>query len=329
MAQAKEAETDLAVRAAWLSYVGGYTQEQIAQRLGVSRVKVHRLSALAQDLGFVKVTIEHDLASTVMLEDRLIGTYGLENCILVPSMDDAINGQGGTVTALGAAGARFLSRYLDRKPATTIGIGWGRTLSAAAEGLLRRPRPSHRFVSVLGSLTRHAAANPYDVIHQLTHKTGAEGFIMPVPFIADAVSDRTLLLGQKSVGKIMELAEQADLYMLGIGACGPEASSFESGQVTRSEMEALRAAGAVGDLLGRFFDEKGELVDCEFNDRILGLEPDALRGRQVAAIAGGKGKQAAIKGALRMGVITTLITDEATAEGLVGASPGKAMSNQK
>jgi len=323
LAQIRETETDLAVRAAWLSYVGGYTQEQIAQRLGVSRVKVHRLSALAQDLGFVKVTIEHELVNTVALEDQLIETFGLKNCILVPSMDDALNGQGGTVAALGAAGARFLGRYLDREPATTIGIGWGKTLSAAAESLLRRPRPSNRFVSVLGSLTRHAAANPYDVIHQLTHKTGAEGFIMPVPFIADAVSDRTLLLGQKSVGKIMALAEEADLYMLGIGSCGPDASSFESGQVTRSEMDALCAAGAVGDLLGRFFDKKGEMVDCEFNDRILGLEPEALRGRQVTAIAGGKGKHAAIMGALKMGLITTLITDEGTAEGLIEPGSGQ------
>lgn len=317
MVQAREAETDLAVRAAWLSFVGGYTQEQIAQRLGVSRVKVHRLSALAQDLGFVKVSIEHELVSTVALEDHLIQRYGIKNCILVPTMDDGGNGQGGTIAALGTAGARFLGRYLDREPATTIGIGWGKTLSSVAEALLRRPRPSNRFVSVLGSLTRHAAANPYDVIHQLAYKTGAEGFIMPVPFIADAVADRRLLMGQNSVGKIVDLAKQADLYMLGIGACGPEASAFESGQVTKSELDSLRAAGAVGDLLGRFFDQTGKIVGCEFNDRVLGLEPEALRGRRVTAIAGGPGKLASIKGALSMGLITTLITDEATAMGLM------------
>lgn len=317
MAQVREAETDLAVRAAWLSFVGGYTQEQIAQRLGVSRVKVHRLSALAQDLGFVKISIEHELVGTVALEDRLIQRYGIKNCILVPTMNDGANGQGGTIAALGTAGAHYLSRYLDREPATTIGIGWGKTLSSIAEALLRRPRPSNRFVSVLGSLTRHAAANPYDVIHQLTHKTGAEGFIMPVPFIADAVADRTLLMGQNSVGKILDLARGADLYMLGIGACGPEASAFESGQVTKSELDELRAAGAVGDLLGRFFDQSGRIVDCEFNERVLGLEPEALRGRQVTAIAGGPGKLASIKGALSMGLIATLVTDEATAVGLM------------
>ena len=109
MAQAREAETDLAVRAAWLSYVGGYTQEQIAQRLGVSRVKVHRLSSLAQDLGFVKVSIEHELVSTVALENQLIERYGLNNCILVPTMDDGANGQGSTIAALGTAGAYYLS----------------------------------------------------------------------------------------------------------------------------------------------------------------------------------------------------------------------------
>lgn len=316
MAQAREAETDLAVRAAWLSYVGGYTQEQIAQRLGVSRVKVHRLSSLAQDLGFVKVSIEHELASTVALENRLIERYGLNNCILVPTMDEGANGQMGTIAALGTAGAHYLSRYLDREPTATIGISWGKTLSSVAESLLRRPRPSSRFVSVLGSLTRHAAANPYDVIHKLTHKTGAEGFIMPVPFIADAVADHHLLMGQKSVGKIVDIAEKADLYMLGIGGCGPEASAFESGQVTKPEIEALCRAGAVGDLLGRFFDGQGKVVDCEFNERVLGLDPKALSGRQVTAIAGGAGKRTAIEGALKMGVISTLITDEATAQDL-------------
>jgi DNA-binding transcriptional regulator LsrR (DeoR family) len=314
--QAREAETDLAVRAAWLSYVGGYTQEQIAQRLGVSRVKVHRLSSLAQDLGFVKVSIEHELVSTVVLENRLIERYGLTNCILVPTMEGGDAGPGGTVAALGTAGAHFLGRYLDREPSSTVGTGWGRTLSAAADALLRRPRPNNRFVSVLGSLTRHAAANPYDVIHQLTSKTGAEGFLMPVPFIADTTADHDVLMGQKSIQKILDLAGRADLYVIGIGGCRPEDSAFAPGQIMKSELEALRSAGAVGDMLGRFFDHTGKFVDCGFNDRVLGLNPEHLRGRQVTAIAGGAGKLAAIKGALAMGVITTLITDEVTAEHL-------------
>ncbi|MEM8951482.1 MAG: sugar-binding domain-containing protein, partial [Pseudomonadota bacterium] len=76
---------------------------------------------------------------------------------------------------------------------------------------------------------------------------------------------------------------------------------------------------AVGDLLGRFINQEGKVVDCEFNDRVLGLELEALRGRQVTAIAGGRSKLASIKGALAMGLISTLITDETTAENLLEA----------
>jgi DNA-binding transcriptional regulator LsrR (DeoR family) len=322
LGNAREADTDLAVRAAWLSYVGGYTQEQIAQRLGVSRVKVHRLSALAQQLGFVKVSIEHELASTIALENELNQAYGLKTCILVPSMGDETGRRSDAATAaLGTAGARFLERYLDREPSATIGIGWGRTLSAVADTLLRRPHPHNRFVSVLGSLTRHAAANPYDVIHRLARKTGGEGFILPVPFIADAVADKALLMAQKSVGKIITLAGSADLYILGIGQCNATASAFQAGQITKRELQELQAAGAVGDLLGRFFDIDGSILHSEFNERVMGLEPEALAHRQVVAIAGGAGKIPALTGALRTGKISGLITDEVTAKALLERPP--------
>ena len=38
-------QNDEAARAGWLSYVGGLTQDQIAQELGVSRQRAQRLVA--------------------------------------------------------------------------------------------------------------------------------------------------------------------------------------------------------------------------------------------------------------------------------------------
>ena len=43
----KEDRLDLAVRAAWLYYVSGVTQDQIATTLGISRPVAQRLIALA------------------------------------------------------------------------------------------------------------------------------------------------------------------------------------------------------------------------------------------------------------------------------------------
>ena len=85
-----------------------------------------------------------------------------------------------------APAAHWLHRVLEAGPASLIGVGHGRTLAASSSSLPRLSGPEVRFVSLLGSLTRHAAANPFDVIHRLTEITGAESYFMPAPFFADS-----------------------------------------------------------------------------------------------------------------------------------------------
>ena len=94
---------------------------------------------------------------------------------------------------------------LERGQVSLIGVGHGRTLAAVVTNLPRLARPGVRFVSLLGSLTRHAAANPFDVIHRLTEITGAESYFMPAPFFADSVDDKRVLLGQRSIEAVFTL----------------------------------------------------------------------------------------------------------------------------
>ena len=62
-------ELSLATRAAWLSYVGKHTQEAIAGRLGVSRIKVNRLIGQAVRAGLVHVFVEGTAAECIALDD--------------------------------------------------------------------------------------------------------------------------------------------------------------------------------------------------------------------------------------------------------------------
>ena len=84
----QDTDRSMAARAAWLSYVGGYTQEEIAQRLGVSRVKVNRLIAEAGEAGLVRVFIEGTAAECVALEDAIAMRWGLDFCTVVPNTDE-------------------------------------------------------------------------------------------------------------------------------------------------------------------------------------------------------------------------------------------------
>src|SRR5580704_10509730 len=80
----RDSEDSLAIRAAWLHYVAGQTQADVATRLGVSNVKAHRLITRANQSGAVKVSIDGDVAGCVMLEAEIADRYGLAYCEVVP-----------------------------------------------------------------------------------------------------------------------------------------------------------------------------------------------------------------------------------------------------
>ena len=83
--QSDAEQLDLATRAAWLSFIGGYTQGEVAKRLNVSPVKAHRLIQLAQQQGMVKIFIEGEPAHCVALEEQLAKQFSLRSCLITPS----------------------------------------------------------------------------------------------------------------------------------------------------------------------------------------------------------------------------------------------------
>ena len=83
--------------------------------------------------------------------------------------------------------------------------------------------------------------------------------------------------------------------------------------------EALAEAGAVGDVLGILLGADGRPIDHPINDRVIGISPDDLAAiANVILAAGGAHKVPVLRATLAMGVVDTLVTDEATARALAG-----------
>ena len=306
-------EESLAIRAAWLHYAGGLTQAAVAKRLGLPSVKAHRLIARAVAEGVVKVSIDGEIVECAQLEDQLCRRFGLGHCEVAPDLGE----DGLPLRALGLAGAAFLRREIERAEHPVIGLGHGRTLAAAVQQLPRFDAGGVRFISLLGGLTRHYAANPHDVMHRLAEKTGAQAYVMPVPFFANSADDRAILLAQPGVREIFDMSNGAGLKLVGIGTADDGAQLVASGMIEPRESAAINAGGGVGEMLGHFFDARGRVLETPLTARTLAVDLDGPADSRLVAIAGGGQKVQAIRAVLESGRLTGLITDEPTARALV------------
>ncbi len=306
-------ELSLATRAAWLHYGGGLSQTDVAKRLNVTKVKAHRLINKANQDGVVKVSFDGEIAECAALEMLLSENCGLSYCEVVPDLDET----GLPVRALGLGGASFLSREIANTENKVIGLGNGRTLSACIRNMASTSTPNTKFVSLMGGLTRNFAANPHDVMHRLAEKTGAEAYFMPVPFFANSNEDRDVMLAQRGVPEVMSMAAGADLKFVGIGTADDNAQTVLAGVITPENMEAIRAQGGTGELIGHFFDLDGNPVNTELSDRTLSIGLEDMKTGRVIAVAGGEDKINSIWAILKSGLLDGLITDERTAKTLV------------
>ncbi len=312
-------EAALAARAAWLHFAGGKTQGEVAEVLGVQSTKAHRLIAKARNEGLIRVFVEGPIAGCIEHEEQLKLLYGLSLCEVVPNIDEGSL----PLRTLGTAGARYLRNLIEGGQHSLIGIGHGRTLATAVEMMPSVAAGKVKFVSLLGGLTRRFAASPFDVIHRLAERTGAESYVMPVPFFANTTKDKQVLESQFGVSDAIAMARNADIYVAGIGEVDRKSFIATGGMADDVDIDPLLQAGACGEMLGHFFDADGAHVPNAVSDRAMAPRLADLKSHKIVALVGGTSKTQAVRSLLLSGLLHGLITDEATARRLVKEKPGK------
>ena len=305
---------DLAARAAWLYYIAGNTQDQIARKLNVSRQAAQRMVATAVAEGLIKFRLDHPIAACIELAEALQTRFALEYVEVVPG-DADIDG----LVGIGSAAARQIEAHLAAKTPTVLAFSTGRTLRATVAQMAPMERPQHTVVSLVGTMTRDGRASPYDVVMRLADRTGATCYPLPTPVVTDTPEQRELLQNQRPYQVVRELAAQANAAFLGIGTLDAKAPLLVDGFITEDELAQLVDAGAVGEIAGSAFDAEGQLVSSALRARTTAIPLDLPLRRLTVGIAGGRAKAQAIAAALRGRLLSALITDEAVAAAVLAA----------
>ncbi|MCB1377510.1 MAG: sugar-binding transcriptional regulator [Alphaproteobacteria bacterium] len=290
----------------------GMTQDEISKVLGLSRSRVLRFLAGSRQSGIVQIRVTTKLSHCVELESALEKAFGLERAIVIPKPQDA----NATPEIIGAVLGGYLSEIVREN--MTIGLGWGKTLSASLPSIEYREQSGISIISMLGGLTHVSGANPSEFAWRLADRLSAECYLMAAPVYAPDGRTRDALMAHPGIQEIFRRAAQLDLAILSVGDMTPFSTISEYLLLEREELAALQAAGAVGDVLCRFIDAEGKIIDHPANKRVVSVDPSDLRGaRKLVLASGGWQKYQVIRGAMRLLEPHVLVTDETVAERLV------------
>lgn len=304
----------LLVKICNLYYVDGLNQQEISDRLGISRPKVSRMLSAAKTEGIVSITIKNPFAEEQKYESAIEKTFGIKDAIVVNTGDSspAMNR-----LLLGDACAAFLESSL--KDNEIVSVMAGKTIHSLCERIEYFPRQNLIFVPAIGGWGHegtdyHANSNA----KILGEKLKSKYFILNAPSIVASIGARDVLMSEPEISSVLSLARNSTTALIGIGQVSSEATMIKTGIYSDDEVEAIKKAGGVASICTWFIDINGNSIDFPAKPRLVGLTDEELRRiPMVIGVASGLDKAEAILGTLRGGWVNVLVTDIKTAKAVL------------
>jgi DNA-binding transcriptional regulator LsrR (DeoR family) len=316
----------LMTKVARLYHEQGVRQPEIAERLNISQPRVSRLLKKAVAVGIVRTSVLTPRGVYAQLEEEIERRYGVREVVVADTggQADELTDEQALTPALGSVAASYLETTLIG--GERIGISsWSSVLLATVDSM--RPRTGRgalEVVQVLGGAgVVVAQAHATRLTGRLAQLTGATAVYLPAPGLVANRDTGAALTRDATIVSTLERFPALTVLLAGIGSLTPSPLLRASGNsIGADDEQALRSAGAVGDVCMRFFDAQGHPVTTDLDDRVVGIDAETLRRipRRIG-VAGGTRKRDAVRAALLGGWVNTLVTDHATAQFLQEHAP--------
>lgn len=285
-----------------LYYEQGCTQQEISKKVFVSRAAVSRALEEARQRGIVEIIIHYPYENHTDLEQQLIRRFSLRSAIV---NNDANMLTSESYMAVCQMAAREMNRQLNNS--TVMSISRGRTTKNIIQAFVpSRTLPDMELVQLCGA---HEEDDPAmfeesDHIRMLQNKLNCKSWCMFVPGLLESKELRNMLVSRKSASITLSKAKDVNYLCLSV-------TTLEQWKrwLTPSQIASLRRKGAVGNLLGYFFDENGQILDSKLYERWIIADRCVFQAEQRVLVVADSFKAqaacAALNGKLANSIITT------------------------
>jgi deoxyribonucleoside regulator len=129
------------------------------------------------------------------------------------------------------------------------------------------------------------------------------------------------IASDRTVAAVLAQAKSADTYIYSAGVVETTSVLVDSGYLSPVDIDRLVKKGAVADVIGRFIDADGNIIDPGLDRRTVGIDiEDLRRAKRGIAVIAGPAKNDACRAVVNSGLCSVIITDEITARHLLGES---------
>ena len=294
-------EKDLMTKIVCYYYIDNLTQQKIADRIGIPRLRVIKLLEKARQSGIIQFKIAGN-RPYISTENDIVKRFGLKDVFIVPTASSIENRN--DVLAQGAAA--YIANRLPEN--AFINIGYGNTTSRVLNHLAYNSDIQISFVSLTGGVNNYLP-NIFSGVFN------AKLYLMPAPFILTNKEMAEAVKAEPAVREIAEMVPLSTMTIIGIGGMDKNATIVNNGMISQKDLLYLSMKGAVGDVLCHFLDINGNQVESPIDGRLITKSLETLaKQNNVIGVAAGENKVNAIIGALNGNFLDVLITDQETAE---------------
>jgi len=302
------------VQVARLYYEENLSQQQLADKLGVSRSLIALYLKRAREQGIVKIEINdpHDTCEDLAYILQL--NMSVSRVVVVPSSHNSA-----ALTRRSIAGA--LARHLESslKDGDCLGIGFGRTMAELADLLVPSKPRTIDVVPLVGESSSGLIGTYSQVnLHVLNIAGNFNGtpHFLAAPLLVHTQALRDMLVADEVISSTVSYWDQLTHICVGIGTLPP--AQAEVVYIGNENLDGFAEAGGVGDICVRYFDSAGKFLDNNLYQRVIGIGVEQMRRTEhFMAVASGIEKARAVRALLRSHLVTELFVDEELARAIL------------
>ena len=288
-----------------LYYEQGLNQKMISKKINASVSTVSRMIKEAHDLGMVEITIKYPFETIPSVANDLKTRYGLKDAYVIPTAGPTYYEQ---VQSMGQIAAKVLDSYF--KENYLLGISLGMAVASTVRAFARTEKKGSQIIRFQGAADFELMEGT-NLAQVLADKVNGKAVEIPSPWLLPTAEVCETIINDPGVKRVLDLAENADLGLVGMGTVDCEQSTLlRNHLITEGQLNELRRAGAVGEIFGKYYDIEGKTMDVDFNKRTTSIRLECLKQIDtVIGVAVGKCKAGPLLGAIHGGLINVVVTD--------------------